>query len=150
MITPKKNSKGKKNSPLPLTFAFRVAKHSLVTFLKEPREVRLVSFSLRAEIHPHLYYILFMLFCQHKMDIFNKSTTKIFTFLPLFIILFGIRTVSKIRPACRKPLIYKAFSTFVYYSHSIVPVGLGVKSYSTRLMPGTSVTMREVILWSRA
>ena len=62
------------------------------------------------------------------MDNFNKSTTKIFTFLPLFIILFGVKTVSKIRPACRKPLIYKAFSTCVYYSHSIVPVGFGVMS----------------------
>lgn len=32
------------------------------------------------------------------------------------------------------------------YSHSIVPVGLGVISYSTRLMPSTSAVMRAVIL----
>ena len=36
------------------------------------------------------------------------------------------------------------------YSHSIVPVGLGVKSYRTRLMPGTSAVMRAVILCSTA
>ena len=48
-----------------------------------------------------------------------KTTAGTFTFLPLFIILFGIKTVSKIRLKCRKPLIYKAFSTLVYYSHSL-------------------------------
>ena len=31
------------------------------------------------------------------------------------------------------------------YSHSMVPVGFGVRSYSTRLTPGTSVTMRLVM-----
>lgn len=31
------------------------------------------------------------------------------------------------------------------YSHSIVPVGLGVKSYNTLLTPGTSVTILLVI-----
>ena len=49
-----------------------------------------------------------------------KKTAEAFTFLPLFIILFGIKTVSKTRFECRKPLIYKAFSTFVYYSHSLL------------------------------
>ena len=32
------------------------------------------------------------------------------------------------------------------YSHSIVPVGLGVRSYRTLLMPSTSEVMRAVIL----
>ena len=81
------------------------------------------------------------------MDIFNKSTTKIFTFLPLFIILFGIKTVSKTRFERRNPLIYKAFSTFVHYSHSIVPTGFGVRSYTTRLTPGTSLVMRATMWW---
>lgn len=36
--------------------------------------------------------------------------------------------------------------TIVYaiYSHSIVAGGLDVMSYATRLMPGTSATMREL------
>ena len=106
--------------PHHITFAFWVAKHSLVTFLKEPREVRLVSFSFRAEIHPHLYYILFLLFCQYKRANFYKNNGKNFlTSLPLFIILFGIKTVSKTCASCRKSLIYKTFSTLVYYSHSL-------------------------------
>lgn len=57
-----------------------------------------------------------------------KTTARIITFLPLFIILFGIKTVSKIRFECRKPLIYKDFSTYVYYSHSTVAGGLPVTS----------------------
>ena len=40
---------------------------------------------------------------------------------------------------------------FVYminsdYSHSMVPMGLGVRSYRTRLMPSTSWVMRSTIL----
>ena len=31
------------------------------------------------------------------------------------------------------------------YSHSIVPVGFGVRSYSTRFTPGTSVMIRWVM-----
>ena len=34
------------------------------------------------------------------------------------------------------------------YSYSIVPVGLGVRSYRTRFTPGTSDVMRETILRS--
>ena len=33
-----------------------------------------------------------------------------------------------------------------YYSHSMVPTGLGVRSINTRLMPSTSAVMRAVIL----
>lgn len=36
------------------------------------------------------------------------------------------------------------------YSHSIVAVGLGLKSYATRQMPGTSAMMRFVIFLSSA
>ncbi len=36
------------------------------------------------------------------------------------------------------------------HSHSIVPVGFGVRSNSTRLTPGTSAVMRAVMCWSRA
>ena len=40
---------------------------------------------------------------------------------------------------------------FVYriiadYSHAMVPMGLGVRSYRTRLMPSTSWVMRSTIL----
>ena len=34
----------------------------------------------------------------------------------------------------------------ICYSNSIVPTGFGVRSYSTRLTPGTSVTMR-CVMW---
>ena len=61
-----------------------------------------------------------------------KTTARTFTFLPLSIILFGIKTVSKIRPECRKPLIYKAFSTCVYYFRSKVYINL----YSFRMVLG--------------
>ena len=37
-----------------------------------------------------------------------------------------------------------------YYSHSMVPMGLGVRSYRTRLMPSTSWVIRLVIWCSRA
>ena len=36
------------------------------------------------------------------------------------------------------------------YSHSMVPTGFGVRSYSTRFTPGTSLRMRSVMCWSRA
>ena len=36
------------------------------------------------------------------------------------------------------------------YSHSMVPVGFGVRSYRTRLMPSTSAVMRLTILCSTA
>ena len=39
---------------------------------------------------------------------------------------------------------------FAPYSHSMVPVGLGVRSYSTRLTPLTSVTIRWVICCNSA
>jgi len=49
----------------------------------------------------------------------KDSNGRRFTPLPLFIILFGIKTVSKTRFECRKTLIYKAFSTCINYSHSL-------------------------------
>ena len=67
--------------PHHITFAFWVAKHSLVTFLKEPREVRLVSFSFRAEIHPHLYCILFRRVCQCTTIYFISFTSYYLSFL---------------------------------------------------------------------
>ena len=36
------------------------------------------------------------------------------------------------------------------YSHSMVPTGFGVRSYSTRFTPGTSLRIRSVMCWSRA
>lgn len=40
----------------------------------------------------------------------------------------------------------QGFSGLGYYSHSIVPMGLGVRSRRTRLMPSTSEVIRAVIL----
>ena len=57
--------------------------------------------------------------CRRSGDNIWKQRQESITFLPLFIILFGIKTVSKIRLKCREHLIYKAFSTCVYYSHSL-------------------------------
>lgn len=53
---------------------------------------------------------------------------------PVFLLLNGADSVSA--RWCR------------FYSHSIVPVGFGVKSYTTRQMPGTSARMRLVIFFS--
>ena len=52
-----------------------------------------------------------------------------------------------------KPSVFKGFSggwINSAYSHSIVPMGLGVRSRQTRLMPSTSWVMRSVILCSSA
>ncbi len=38
----------------------------------------------------------------------------------------------------------------IYYSHSIVPMGFGVRSYRTLLIPATSLVMRAVIWWRMA
>ena len=48
-----------------------------------------------------------------------------------------------------KPLILLGFRTFSIYSHSIVPIGLGVRSITTRLIPSTSWVMRSV-MWCRS
>ena len=50
----------------------------------------------------------------------------------------------------RNALILLGLRHFLGYSHSIVPMGLGVRSRHTRLMPSTSWVMRSVILCSRA
>lgn len=42
--------------------------------------------------------------------------------------------------------INKGFKPLLYYSHSIVPIGLGVRSMRTRLMPSTSWVILSVIL----
>ena len=42
----------------------------------------------------------------------------------------------------QKVIALQRFFDFGYYSHSIVPMGLGVKSIRTRLMPSTSWVMR--------
>lgn len=45
----------------------------------------------------------------------------------------------------QNPLVFLHFSAFLIYSHSIVPIGLGVRSITTRLIPSTSWVMRSVI-----
>ena len=45
----------------------------------------------------------------------------------------------------RKPSVYAGLRGTYNYSHSIVPLGLGVRSYKTRLTPGTSWVIRQVI-----
>ena len=47
-----------------------------------------------------------------------------------------------------RPLKIKGRGLFVNYSHSMVPTGLGVRSYKTRQTPGTSARMRAVIFFS--
>ena len=44
-----------------------------------------------------------------------------------------------------RPLIFKGRGLIVSYSHSIVPTGFGVRSYSTRHTPDTSFKIRPVI-----
>lgn len=41
--------------------------------------------------------------------------------------------------------INKGFTPLLYYSHSIVPIGLGVRSRRTRLMPSTSAVILFVM-----
>lgn len=51
------------------------------------------------------------------------------------------------------PRLFRLFARLVAsrdYSHSIVPVGFGVRSYSTRLMPGTSEVILATILSRRS
>ena len=50
----------------------------------------------------------------------------------------------------RKVIALQRLFNFFDYSHSIVPMGLGVRSRQTRLMPSTSWVMRSVILCSTA
>lgn len=40
---------------------------------------------------------------------------------------------------------YKIICVIIHHSNSTVPVGFGVKSYSTRLIPATSWVIRSVI-----
>ena len=42
----------------------------------------------------------------------------------------------------QKIIALQRFFDFSYYSHSMVPMGLGVRSIRTRLMPSTSWVMR--------
>ena len=61
-----------------------------------------------------------------------------------------IKSLSKERWKTVNLLRRNGFSTSKTYSHSIVPTGFGVKSYSTRHTPGTSARIRPVIVWSTA
>lgn len=42
-----------------ITITFKAAKHSLVTFLNEPRDILLVAFSLGADTRQYLSFILY-------------------------------------------------------------------------------------------
>lgn len=44
-----------------------------------------------------------------------------------------------------RALIFQGFAGKWSYSHSMVPVGFGVRSYNTLLMPGTSLVIRLTI-----
>ena len=69
---------------------------------------------------------------------------------------FGVKRIDRILlgGACQKPTFKvqvtspasRGFIRLHGYSHSMVPVGFGVRSYSTRFTPGTSVTMR-LVMW---
>lgn len=54
------------------------------------------------------------------------------------------------RKGALHPSIGEPEKAVALYSHSIVAVGLGLKSYATRQMPGTSAMMRFVIFLSSA
>ena len=56
-----------------------------------------------------------------------------------------IKLLSKDLSEHRKPALLLGFQSFSIYSHSIVPTGFGVRSRSTRLIPGTSQVIRLVI-----
>ena len=45
---------------------------------------------------------------------------------------------------------FQGFAGFVSYSHSMVPGGFPVMSYTTRLTPRTSLMMRLVVFFSTA
>ena len=57
-----------------------------------------------------------------------------------------IKLLSKERHKTVYPLCRKGFKVSKTHSHSIVPTGFGVKSYSTRHTPGTSARIRPVIV----
>ena len=56
-----------------------------------------------------------------------------------------IKSLSKERYKTVKSLCHNGFGVSKNHSHSIVPVGLLVKSKSTRLTPFTSLVIRVVI-----
>ena len=60
-----------------------------------------------------------------------------------------IKLLSKEPWRSRKALILLGFPVFVPHSHSIVATGLGLRSYSTRLTPLTSLTIRFVTVPSK-
>ncbi len=62
----------------------------------------------------------------------------------------SINPVSQGKVTGQKPCIHAGLRRFDAHSHSIVPDGFGVKSYSTRLTPCTSVVIRSVICCSKA
>ena len=53
-----------------------------------------------------------------------------------------IKSLSEEMGEIEKPLVLLAFLNFSNYSHSMVPMGLGVRSIRTRLMPSTSWVIR--------
>ena len=61
-----------------------------------------------------------------------------------------LRAVAGVEPPVRHAPPYLLEVHRTRYSHSIVPTGLGVRSYVTRQMPGTSARMRSVIFLSSA
>ena len=57
-----------------------------------------------------------------------------------------IKSLSKEGHKTGEALRRNGFETSETHSHSIVPTGFGVKSYSTRHTPGTSARIRPVIV----
>ena len=56
-----------------------------------------------------------------------------------------IKSLSKERYKTVKSLCHNGFGVSKNHSHSIVPTGFGVRSYSTRHTPDTSFKIRPVI-----
>ena len=56
-----------------------------------------------------------------------------------------IKSLSKERYKTVKSLCHNGFGVSKNHSHSIVATGLGLKSYSTRHTPGTSLSTRSVM-----
>jgi hypothetical protein len=79
---------------------------------------------------------LFVIHLILFLELFQK------TFLPNFV------PVENFNPL--QILVLLAFLFIFNYSHSIVPGGFGVTSYTTRLTPGTSLVMRLLMRCSRS